>query len=141
MFQLYLGLSKATTHRILQDLQKRKILTMFDEFSLQLNDQFSTKSINSKPYQGERLVYTTEEDSNWSELEEARKRNWAGLGKNKRFVKEKGDDMQALILALTKQLDVKDKQITDLMELVRNIASGEVKPADIKRHLQLVRDE
>src|SRR5688572_10803232 len=69
MFQTLLGLSKATTHRVLQDLQARNILTFLDEFSLQLNDQFSTKSMKSKPYRGDRLVYTTEEQSDLCKLE------------------------------------------------------------------------
>jgi hypothetical protein len=117
--QSLVGLSKRTTHRIIDSLTDRNIFTKEDEFSLQLNPQFSSKTSNSIKYAGDKIVFSNDESLYLFELASIRAEIWALRGKNKRRTK-KDDDMKQLI----KKVGKLEEQNAEMMQLLRNIAKG-----------------
>lgn len=143
------GTSQPTTYRLLTDLTERLHLHKIDEFSLQLNSQFSTKSPQRVKYHGPLMIFSDEESLYLQELRDIRDSLWAKRGKEQPQPKKhtkRDNNMQKLIASLTKQLDVKDqqldakdRQIAELTQLVNRIAGGEaVSQAEAKFRLATV---
>jgi uncharacterized protein (DUF3084 family) len=105
-------------------------------------------------YQGNPVIFTDDDLKLLAQLERLRLDMWKARGKNKIHAKrETGQDMNALIQTLQKQLDKKDEQlgkkdeqlqskdeqIASLMLMMNRIACGDTVSADeAKRHLSLV---
>lgn len=131
--------SKRTIYRHLEALERRNIFSKDDEFSLQLNDQFSSKGTKPVRYKGSRIIYDRAEQAFLFELETKRAELWNLRGKNKQRTKKDNDNMNVIIQTLTKQLDVKDRQIEELLTIVRKISCGEeVDAKEAKTKLALV---
>lgn len=83
------------------------------------------------------------------ETNHSKSRRFEPSGKNKRHTKKlnEGENMNALIQALTKQLDVKDQQLSvkdqliqEMMKIVAKVANGEpVSQAEARVKLELVK--
>lgn len=116
-------ITSRTVRRYIEGLIDRTILLKLDEKTLQLNDQFSSKTRNVISYTGSRLVMSDDENAFIFFLVAKRAEIMATLGKNKRYYKKKGEEMT--LANLIKQLDVKDaqlevkdKQIAELMAMM-----------------------
>jgi hypothetical protein len=138
--------SKSAIDRSLRALQERKIILKLDEFSLQINGQFSRKSAKPLKYEGSRIIYSSSEQEFIFALQTTRAELWALRGKNKRRVKASGEGeetMNQLIVTLTRQLEAKDQQMEakdqQIKALLKIISGGdEAKKAEISEKLALV---
>lgn len=112
---------KRTIERSLRSLQERMIFSKMDEFSLQMNDQFSRRASKPLQYKGPRVFFDQSEQELVVVLQTKRAEIWALRGKNKRRVKasEEGEEtMNKLIVTLTRQLESKDQQIEALLKII-----------------------
>lgn len=120
--QQYTETTKRTTYRHLESLECRSIFCRFDEFSLQLNDQFSSKGTKPVLYKGSRVIYDRSEQAFVFDLETKRMEFWQLRGKNKKHIKAtKEQDM--IVAKMQKQFDELKKQNQEMMEILRSIAS------------------
>lgn len=72
--------SRSTCFRVLRDLEDQGFLYSIDEFSLQLNPQFFTKTQKRIKYLGKPLIYDQDELNFLKQLHQLREQSWARDG-------------------------------------------------------------
>lgn len=146
MLESLTGLSVGHCRRILKQFEKRYILDKYDEFSLQLNPQFSSKSTKPVPYNGPILIKNDDEVSYLYRINGKRAEIWKLRGKDRRYYTHGEDDMKT---AMKKRLDELSKKHDETLDLLRQILANQSSKNQIdtetrekvERHLRLVEND
>jgi len=141
MIQSTLDTSKRTSYRLLDSLEDRDFFHKFDEFSLQLNDQFSRKGTKPFRYKGCRLLYTQDEIEFLNLLQSMRDNLWALRGKRK-IRTSRDDDMTMQMKKRFEELSEQNKELltkqNEMLDLMKDLVAGKDVTEKAKSHLFLV---